>query len=152
MWKSAALLSLCCVAFMGCGGDDDEAVFAYNSASSYPENWESVYVQTKTCAKSSTHGGDYVEVWVSPEAEAAFGDRAIEMPVTAVLLKAQFSDSACTKKSGFTAMNPSAVGTDGAVTWHFQRTEVDGTIGSDGTDNFCSSCHMGYPNGIASTP
>ena len=135
---------------VGCGGEEDS--FAYNQNSLYPENWEETYSLKKDCAQSPTHGSDYVKVWASPEASAAFDDRTVEMPASAVLLKSQYKDSSCTELAGFTAARADEVGTDGAVTWYWQRTEVDGTIGAEGASNFCNDCHVACANGICSEP
>ncbi|MEZ4459644.1 MAG: hypothetical protein R3E66_07905 [bacterium] len=145
------MMALCIGAMViGCG--DDEASFAYNPNSVYPENWEQIYQLKKDCAQSPTHGSNYVKVWASPEASPAFDDRAMTMPVSAVLLKSQYKDSKCTELAGFTAARADAVATDGAVTWFWQRTEVDGTIGAEGQGNFCNTCHVDCANGICSEP
>lgn len=149
MWKRAVLVMMVCgVGSLGCG--EDEVV--YNPDSLYPENWESTYIKKKSCAKSATHGGQYVEVWVNPEGEASFDDRTVKVPAEAVYLKPQFEDSECKTRTWWTSMKPRTVAEDGKVTWYWQRSELDGTLSVNGDDGFCNGCHLGCPNGICSTP
>lgn len=149
LW-SVVLCALFAISMIGCG--DEEVV--YNPDSLYPENWQSTYVKKKACAKSPTHGSNYVEVWVSPDAEAAFDDRSLTMPMAGVLLKPQFADDGCTEPAAFTAMRPDSIAADGKITWFWQRAEINGDLSSNGAnaDNFCVKCHNGCAGGICSTP
>lgn len=148
MWKLSAFIVVCGVVLAGCG----DAEIVHNPDSFFPEDWKSTYKKKKACTKSPTHGGQYVEVWVNPEGEAAFDDRSRVVPLEAVFLKPQFEDSDCTEPTWWTVMKPKEVAADGKVTWIWQRAELDGSLSINGEGGFCNSCHVGCANGICATP
>jgi hypothetical protein len=138
------LVALPLLALSACGDS-----FSYDAASYFPEDWQDTYTEQVGCKQSSTHGDDYVIVYTSPEATAAYTDRAQAMPEGAVILKEQFSDSSCSTLSAITSMRKLADGEDTANgDYGWQRVESDGTVAFSGAQpGNCSTCHSACPDG-----
>lgn len=123
--------------------------YEHNEAALFDADWRNQYTKVIDCKQSPTHASNYVETWVSASALEAYRDRTKEFPKDAVVLKAQYSDAACSQEEAWTAMRRKA---DGPVTeledWSWQRVEADGSLGFNPSGSgFCGDCHMGCDRG-----
>lgn len=135
LWKS--LVALVVLGSAACGG------YEYDPNSYFPEAWDNEYVQLSQCAKSSTHSGNYVEVWVNPEAEQTFKDGAVPFAEGTVFLKPQFDDASCGGQPvTWTVMRKGAAGTaPDTGDWEWQSVDENGEITGQGQIAFCLNCH-----------
>lgn len=131
-WMSGALLTLV-TGLTACGGE----AFEYDSASYFPEDWETSYTKLETldCEQSSTHGGEYVQVWVNDTAAPSYDAAGATAEEGAVIIKPQYTDDACSELSAITVMRKAASG------WEWQRVEADGAVAFSGENSTCSDCH-----------
>jgi len=137
------LLASIAALVIGCGGGG-EAEFVYDSASYFPENYETTYQELAGfgCEQSPTHGGDYVRILVSDEALPAYD--GMEIPDGAVITKPQYSDAGCTTLTSITVMQKDSAAESG---WQWQTVGADGAVGDSGQVQFCVDCHAAMCGG-----
>ncbi len=124
----------------GCATWDTEAFF--------PEDYQQRFTKLHNCKKSAHPTGDHVVVWINDIGRDAFTQRQFPLPQGTVLVKTQYSDSACSRLSRYTAMEKGAPGdAPDANDWLFQLVDERGGVrdccsGGDPTaESSCVGCH-----------
>jgi hypothetical protein len=108
----------------------------------FPESYRESYQEVRDCRRSADHDLEYIRVLASPEARAAYVERAQPFPIGAIILKEQYADSFCTDLAGFSVMKKREEGyapTGGD--WFWQRLEANMKVTSEGRITRCASCH-----------
>ena len=130
------LSALCLAASLGaCGDTLDVDPF-------FPATYKSSYVKMSACIKGAHPAGDYVVSWISPGGAAAWKAGEV-VPEGTVLVKSQYTDSACKEQSRFTAMRKLKIGTAPAQgDWEWALLDDSrGVRECCAGDNGCVSCH-----------
>lgn len=118
-----------------CGG------YKHDPNTVFPQGWKASYVKVSDCEKSGDHNPGFVEVYVSPETEAAFKAGG-PYPEGSVFLKPQYHDDKCTDFALWTAMKKGPKGSDPAAEdWRWQTVYGGGELKQDGPSKFCTDCH-----------
>jgi hypothetical protein len=113
------------------------ADYGYDSATYFPQTWEADYTKVSSCRKSPDHGGLYVEVWADPTSKDLVDDAVPTFPSSAVMVKLEFNDSACTDGTKCMAMRKTGEGA-----WEYQVLGGSGNIEKQGKLSECSGCHQ----------
>lgn len=136
-------LPLGLVAAMAFGTSACGEEYTYDSNSFFLESWESDYTKISNCAASPTHSGDFVTVFADTASAPSYADNTI-VPQGGVIMKAQYSDDACTDLGSITAMRKGAAGTAAETgDWEWQRVKGDGSVAEEGQLSACVNCHTG---------
>jgi len=128
----------------GCGASD----------AFFPEDYATTFTPVASCVYSLDHDLGYVTIYVSPEAEADYcmmavpgappagcGDGSCTVPEGTLIVKEEYSDSACTDLTGYAAMRKEAPGEGSeGMDWTFQH--LNKHFRSKGLEiASCVSCH-----------
>ncbi len=98
--------------------------------------WEGIQPST-----DGTHG-DYVQIWVNPDAAATLAAAAGgEMPDGAVIVKEGYADGAGASVNAVTAMKKIAGYAPDAGDWFWAAYDTEGNVMTAGQSSSCVDCH-----------
>lgn len=124
----------------GCASWDNETYF--------PADYQDTFTKVHNCRRSTHPTGDYVVVWINDVGRDAFFARKWPLPEGTVLVKTQYTDSACSRLVRYTAMRKEAANSAPARgDWGWQLVDDQGGVRDccDGGDpqapRSCVGCH-----------
>ena len=151
--RSLPLLALVLATMSGCSTWDTETPF--------PEDYQQTYTKIHNCKQSSHPTGDHVVVWINDIGRDAFMAGQTPLPEGTVLVKSQYSDTACSILARYTAMEKGAVGSDpAAADWRWFLIDNSGGVrdccegGDPASKSSCVGCHAPCKSNdhVCSTP
>ncbi len=131
----------CLLVGAGCAPEID-----FDDRTYFPADFEETYTMVSPCSESVTHGGNYVQVYASPDALEAFTDPTKEYPVGAILVKSQHRETApeCDYPTKWTVMRKGEEGSaPESNDWGWQQIDGDGAFVLGPQPNGCVTCHAG---------
>ncbi len=106
-----------------------------------PSRLDDGFVRVTDCFKSQHPAGDWVQTWISRDAETAWRAGG-PLPVGTTFVKAQFRDARCKDSSRYTAMRKGPAGTAPASgDWIWQLVDRDHGVRQAGQLPGCIGCH-----------
>ncbi len=141
--RVAAAASSCVLVVTGGCASWDDATF-------FPVDYQDRFTKLHNCRKGRHPSGDYVVVWINDIGKAALDDGTRPFPAGTVFVKSQYSDSACSEPTRYTASRKGEAGSaPDRDDWTWQEVSPSGAVGSccaggdPSVGTSCVGCHAG---------
>ncbi|GMV38457.1 MAG: hypothetical protein AMXMBFR64_01730 [Myxococcales bacterium] len=107
-----------------------------------PSDYKATFTKVTDRAKSDTHEGMMVEVWINDLAKAAFDAGAGPFAEGSIVIKEHYGDDTTTDVMAWTTMEKRSAGyAPDTGDWYWAKVMGDGTVEMDGTPAMCTACH-----------
>lgn len=117
-------------------------VDAPNAVSALPEDYQTAFVEARSCRVSIDHDLKYVTVKVRPELLATYNQGPYPFPQGAVVVKEQYLDATCSQLASYTVMRKESAGYDAANgDWQWFSLDDRKQIAQSGKLARCIACH-----------
>ncbi|MCO4763935.1 MAG: cytochrome P460 family protein [Myxococcales bacterium] len=149
-WIYAGYIAIClgvCSLLGACESEPSAPGLKLPADAFFSADFATGYELIFSCDISGSHGGKYVNVYVNPEAKAAWQTGSVPLPASTVFLKVMYNDSKCSQLHGFRARKKGVPGSAPTVgDWRWQALNAQGVIQTDTKEATCGACHGAYKN------
>jgi hypothetical protein len=135
------LAAVIAVGAASCGGDDGGPQNLSLGDPFFPADFLQTYTMVRNCRTSVEHDLFMAQVYINPEAAAAYMNGTYPFPQGTVCVKPLYTDANCTTIHEYAAMRKGAPGTTPAGgDWEWQTVGADGKVRQTDAGR-CLGCH-----------